>query len=49
MENIDDVTVAGFGDEWSRWVAPKVGRRHCIDPSDAIEVAPFWCVVGFKH
>lgn len=24
---------------WARWVAPKVGHLHCIDPSDAIEVA----------
>ena len=24
---------------WARWVAPEVGRLHCIDPSDAIEVA----------
>ena len=24
---------------WARWVAPRVGRLHCIDPSDAIEVA----------
>ena len=24
---------------WSRLVAPKVGRLHCIDPSDAIDVA----------
>jgi SAM-dependent methyltransferase len=24
---------------WSRWVAPKVGHLHCIDPSDAIDVA----------
>lgn len=24
---------------WARWVAPKVGQLHCIDPSDAIEVA----------
>lgn len=24
---------------WARWVAPQVGRLHCIDPSDAIEVA----------
>lgn len=24
---------------WARWVLPKVGRLHCIDPSDAIEVA----------
>jgi SAM-dependent methyltransferase len=24
---------------WARWVAPRVGRLHCIDPSAAIEVA----------
>lgn len=24
---------------WARWVAPRVGRLHCIDPSTAIEVA----------
>jgi ubiquinone/menaquinone biosynthesis C-methylase UbiE len=24
---------------WARWAAPRVGRLHCIDPSDAIEVA----------
>ena len=24
---------------WARWVAPRVGRLHCIDPSGAIEVA----------
>lgn len=24
---------------WARWVAPRIGRLHCIDPSDAIEVA----------
>jgi SAM-dependent methyltransferase len=24
---------------WARWVAPRVGRLHCIDPSEAIEVA----------
>jgi SAM-dependent methyltransferase len=24
---------------WAKWVAPRVGRLHCIDPSDAIEVA----------
>ena len=24
---------------WAIWVAPKVGRLHCIDPSDAIEIA----------
>ena len=84
MKNIDDKSVASFGDEWSRfdqtgmsdqeaqkvfdeyfsvfpwtdlpeyaegfdmgcgsgrwarWVAPKVGHLHCIDPSDAIVVA----------
>jgi SAM-dependent methyltransferase len=84
MKNIDDATVSGFGDEWSRFdqtgmseeerrrifenyfsifpwvelpqhsvgfdlgcgsgrwasiVAPRVGLLHCIDPSDAIDVA----------
>ena len=24
---------------WAKYVAPRVGRLHCIDPSDAIEVA----------
>jgi SAM-dependent methyltransferase len=24
---------------WARWVAPKVSHLHCVDPSDAIEVA----------
>jgi SAM-dependent methyltransferase len=24
---------------WARWVAPRVGRLHCIDPSSAIDVA----------
>ncbi len=24
---------------WARWVAPRVGRLHCIDPSQALEVA----------
>jgi SAM-dependent methyltransferase len=24
---------------WARWVAPKVGHLHCIDPSEAVEVA----------
>lgn len=24
---------------WARWVAPRVGRLHCVDPSQAIEVA----------
>lgn len=24
---------------WARWVAPRVGHLHCIDPSAAIEVA----------
>ena len=24
---------------WARWVAPRVGRLHCIDPSVALEVA----------
>jgi SAM-dependent methyltransferase len=24
---------------WARWVAPKVGHLHCLDPSEAVEVA----------
>jgi ubiquinone/menaquinone biosynthesis C-methylase UbiE len=24
---------------WARWVAPRVGRLHCVDPSQALEVA----------
>jgi SAM-dependent methyltransferase len=24
---------------WARWVAPKVGKLNCIDPSNAIEIA----------
>lgn len=24
---------------WARWVSPKVGPLHCIDPSEAIDVA----------
>lgn len=24
---------------WAKWVAPRVGRLHCIDPSSALEVA----------
>ena len=84
MQNIDNETVASFGDEWTRfdqsgmsndealkvfneyfaifqwdmlppdaegfdmgcgsgrwarWVAPKVGKLHCIDPSNAISIA----------
>jgi SAM-dependent methyltransferase len=84
MKNIDDATVAGFGDEWTRFdqsglspterekifddyfsifpwdalpadavgfdlgcgsgrwawlVADRVGTLHCVDPSDAIDVA----------
>ncbi len=86
MKNIDQKTVASFGDEWARFdqngmtegearkvfdeyfaifpwgklpnnaegfdmgcgsgrwarlVAPKVGRLHCIDPSNAIDVAKY--------
>ena len=24
---------------WARWVAPRVGTLHCIDPSSALDVA----------
>lgn len=31
---------AGCGTgRWAKWVAPRVGHLHCIDPSEAIEVA----------
>lgn len=88
MRNIDDATVEGFGEEWSRFdqstlsdherqrifddyfaifpwhlvdnhavgadmgcgsgrwallMAPKVGVLHCVDPSDAIEIARTNC------
>jgi len=33
---------------WARWVAPKVGRLHCIDPSEAIEVAKT-NLVGYEN
>jgi SAM-dependent methyltransferase len=86
--NIDEATVAGFGDEWTRFdqqslpaderrrifddyfsvfpwdrigrdavgadigcgsgrwalvMAPRVGTLHCVDPSDAIEIAATTC------
>lgn len=88
MTNLDAATIAGFGDEWSRFdqgalsdeerrrmfedyfavfpwervspssvgadigcgsgrwallMAPKVGLLHCVDPSDAIDVAARTC------
>jgi SAM-dependent methyltransferase len=33
---------------WARVVAPRVGRLHCIDPSDAIEVARR-CLADFDN
>ena len=33
---------------WARFVAPKVGRLHCIDPSDAINVAQT-NLIGFDN
>ena len=30
--------VCGSG-RWAKWVAPRVGRLHCIEPSSALEIA----------
>lgn len=38
-ENAEGFDMGCGSGRWARWVAPKVGRLHCIDPSDAIEVA----------
>jgi len=33
---------------WAHWVAPRVGRLHCIDPSKALEVAQSR-LAGYKN
>ena len=38
-ENAEGFDMGCGSGRWARWVAPKVGHLHCIDPSDAIEVA----------
>jgi SAM-dependent methyltransferase len=38
-ENADGFDMGCGSGRWARWVAPKVGKLHCIDPSQAIEVA----------
>ena len=38
-ENAEGFDMGCGSGRWARWVAPKVGRLHCIDPSKAIEVA----------
>lgn len=38
-ENAEGFDMGCGSGRWSRWVAPKVGWLHCIDPSDAIDVA----------
>ncbi len=38
-ENAEGFDMGCGSGRWARWVAPKIGRLHCIDPSDAIEVA----------
>jgi SAM-dependent methyltransferase len=38
-ENAEGFDMGCGSGRWARWVLPKVGHLHCIDPSDAIEVA----------
>ncbi len=38
-ENAEGFDMGCGSGRWARWVAPKVGRLHCVDPSNAIEVA----------
>ena len=38
-ENAEGFDMGCGSGRWARYVAPKIGRLHCIDPSDAIEVA----------
>ena len=38
-ENAEGFDMGCGSGRWARWVAPKVGHLHCIDPSDAIDVA----------
>lgn len=40
LPNIAEGFDMGCGSgRWARWVAPRVGHLHCIDPSSAIEIA----------
>jgi SAM-dependent methyltransferase len=38
-ENASGFDMGCGSGRWARWVAPRVGSLHCIDPSNAIEVA----------
>ena len=38
-ENAEGFDMGCGSGRWAHWVAPRVGRLHCIDPSSAIEVA----------
>jgi len=38
-ENAEGFDMGCGSGRWARWAAPKVGHLHCIDPSDAIDVA----------
>ncbi len=38
-ENAEGFDMGCGSGRWARWVAPKVGLLHCIDPSSAIDVA----------
>ena len=38
-ENAEGFDMGCGSGRWARWVAPRVGRLHCIDPSNAIDIA----------
>jgi SAM-dependent methyltransferase len=38
-ENAEGFDMGCGSGRWARWIAPKVGQLHCIDPSEAVEVA----------
>lgn len=38
-ENASGFDMGCGSGRWARWVAPRVGELHCIDPSKAIEIA----------
>ena len=38
-ENAEGFDMGCGSGRWALWVAPRVGHLHCIDPSDAIDVA----------
>jgi SAM-dependent methyltransferase len=49
LPNNAEVFDMGCGSgRWARWVAPRVGHLHCIDPSEAIKVAQI-NLAGFEN